>query len=156
MTLLRSLVGRDADSFEETLVNARKKALRDLRFDLGYETNNMLGRCMSADARITKVTRRQLAAIWLHGKTLDQTFRLRESDQDANERIDDLLTDYLRLCEGNVRMLESEYARAIERSFPIASPSFEWAPRLITVGGFKTFTHKWHRVPVEMIDEEEE
>ena len=116
----------------------------------------MLGRCENSDITITRKNLRERAAPWLHGKTFDETYRdWAERSKRARTRV--RIEALLKLCGGDKELLLTEYTRSLNRFFPIAGYSYEWAPQLIqSTSGRVTVVHKWARVRKVVSAENEE
>lgn len=146
MTSTDARIKQEAKLFEEELAATRRRRLVRLRTLLSDEAYNMFLRCMAADATIRRRDRKVKAALWLHGKTYDQTYRdMSEPSKRARTRF--RIEALLLLCGGDTLLLLDEYAKALDRVFPIQSAAFSWNPVLISGDkGRLTVIHKWRRI----------
>ncbi len=139
-------IRHEARLYEDEVNAAKRRRLDRLRRLLDDELTNMRGRCESADATINRKNWREKAALWLHTKTFDQTYRdwgMRSSRARTRLRIEALL----RLCGGDKELFLAEYTLALNSKFPIPSRSYAWAPRLVrSDSGRVTVVHQWSRV----------
>lgn len=142
-------IRQEARLFEEEINAAKRRRLERLRRLLDDELYNMLSRCENSDATITRKNLRERAAPWLHGKTFDQTYRdWAERSKRARTRV--RIEALLKLCGGDKELLLTEYARSLNRLFPIAGRSYKWAPQLVqSESGRVTVVHKWARIRKE-------
>lgn len=140
---LKTRVNRSANAYELSLKQLKKARDKTLDYELRDEIGNMFGRIKAGDARITKRNRKETAAPALRNRTFDETFNVVEKGGDY-EHTEEILKDYLRLCDEDRKLFLQAYAKALELVFPILNPRFEWRPVFgRTRSGQMTIIHKW-------------
>lgn len=126
MSTIDQKIKMDARHFRTLLKLLHDQNLEKLRTHIHNDTMNLWGRC--DDAGISK----EDVAEWLHMKTYDETYHDR-GPAAKQVRTKDRIVALLDLCHGDEELLLSEFKRELDKTLPIASTSFEWAPRLIMV-----------------------
>ena len=126
MSTIDQKIRMDARHSRTLLKLQYEQDLEKLRTHIHNDTMNLWGRC--DDAGISK----EDVAEWLHMKTYDETYHDR-GPAAKQVRTKDRIVALLDLCHGDEALLLSEFKRELDKTLPIASPSFEWAPRLIMV-----------------------
>jgi hypothetical protein len=133
-------IKHEAKLFTRELDAVYARRLERLRLLLKDEVGNMLARCRNAGPDAEKDPTE-----WLHQKTFDETYR-DYSAKSKQFRTRKRFEALLEFCGNDKKLLLVEYTRALNIYFPIDTPYFEWAPRLVmTESGRLTMDHRWSR-----------
>ena len=112
-----------------------RQDLEELRELLNDEIANMqdrFTRALALRGRITLAERRRFVK-HLHMLTFDETYRDYYGVVSKNDRSRQRIESLLVLCHGNEALFLKEYARALDKFFPVESWSahYVWNPKLI-------------------------
>lgn len=112
-----------------------RQDLEELRELLNDEIANMqdrFTRALAIRGRLTPAERR-LFVKHLHMLTFDQTYRDFYGPVSKNARSRQRIESLLELCHGDEELFLKEYARALEKFFPVETWSsyYVWNPKLI-------------------------
>lgn len=130
-------IKREARLYKAEIDAANGRRLARLQALLEDEAINMLARCGNSGTTET-------AALWLHKKDYNQTYRdyaYLTKQYRTRVRVERLLV----LCGGDKALLLREWAVVLEKYFPIPSKAYAWKPLLLTRGGRLTILHMWRR-----------
>ena len=118
------------EDFRKLLERQDLEELRELLSDEIYNMQERFVRALGIRGRITDVERR-LFVKHLHMLTFDDTYRDYAPDS-KNERSRVRIESLLVLCRGDEELLLGEYARALEKFFPVKtwSSHYVWNPKL--------------------------
>jgi len=116
-----------------------KKWLRILRHEVESDVYNIVTRFGSRK-------KREERAPWLRNKDYDDTYR-DYGPGSKHYRTKVRIEYFIRLSRGDKKLFLEEYARALNRYFPIPGNRFEWNPRLIIKDDRITVLYKYKLRP---------
>jgi hypothetical protein len=116
-----------------------KKWLRVLRHEVESDVYNIVSRFGSRK-------KPEERAPWLRNKNYDDTYR-DYGPKSKHSRTKVRMEYFIRLCRGDRKLFLEEYARALNKYFPIPGKRFEWGPRLIVNNDRVTVLYKYKLRP---------